>query len=79
MSQVLIRDVRPDVLAALKTRARAHRRSLQGELLALLEQAAVEPPVRSPASVAARIREALGARGGTFTDSTPLVREDRER
>lgn len=79
MPDVLIRNVPGVVVEALKARAAAHRRSLQGELLAVLERAAVESPPESPAAVAARIREALAARGGILADSTPLVREDRQR
>ncbi len=79
MPNLLIRAVPLSVVETLKARAAAHRRSLQGELLALLEQASVEVPERSPAAVAARIREALAERGGAFTDSVPLVREDRQR
>jgi len=79
MPDVLVRDVPTAVVETLKARAVAHRRSLQGELLALLEQASLDVPERSPAAVAARVREALAARGGAFTDSVPLVREDRQR
>ena len=79
MPDVLIRDVPDGVIEALKRRARSHHRSLQGELLSLLEEATAENAERSPAAIAARVREALAARGGTFTDSTPMVREDRER
>ena len=39
MAQVLIRDLRPEVVARLKARARRHRRSLQAELLDILAQA----------------------------------------
>jgi plasmid stability protein len=79
MPAALIRSVPDDVLNALKKRARVHRRSLQGELLALLEQASTDAADQSPAAIATRIRQALAAQGGTFTDSAPLIREDRER
>jgi plasmid stability protein len=42
MPAIHIRDVPEEVLEALKQRARRHHRSLQGELLQLLKQAAVE-------------------------------------
>ncbi len=40
MSAIHIRDIDPETLAALKRLAKSHRRSLQGELLAILDQAA---------------------------------------
>ena len=40
MKSLHIRDVPPDTVAALKRLARQHHRSLQGELRAILEQAA---------------------------------------
>ena len=40
MKSIHIRDVEPAVLGALKRLARAHHRSLQGELHAILERAA---------------------------------------
>lgn len=79
MPDVLIREVPAGALAALKARAASHHRSLQGELRALLEQAAAETPSRTPAAVAARIRAALSASGSSFTDSTGLIRSDRAR
>lgn len=48
MPAVHIRDLAPDVLEALKRRARRHQRSLQGELRSILatvaeEEAPLEP------------------------------------
>lgn len=49
MKSVHIRDVDPSTLDALKRLASAHRRSLQGELLTILERAArAAPPVDAP-------------------------------
>ena len=79
MPDVLIRDVPTHVVEALKARAAAHRRSLQGELLTVLEQAARAADPRSPQEIASAIRERLARSGRTFSDSTPLVREERER
>lgn len=42
MPAVHVRDVPPEVLAALKRRARRHHRSLQGELKELLSEVARE-------------------------------------
>ncbi len=79
MPNVLVRKVPPEVLQALKARASAHRRSLQQELAAVLEEVAHPRPSRSPAEIAAAIRERLARSGRTFGDSAALVREDRTR
>ena len=50
MSSIHVRDVAPATLRALKRLARSNRRSLQGELLAILERAARMAPPEPPAS-----------------------------
>lgn len=79
MPDLLVRDVPQGTVEALKRRAARHRRSLQQELLGILETSAEEPQVKSPAQVAATIRARLAKTGRTFTDSAPSIREDRER
>ena len=79
MPDVLIRDVPEPVLKELKRRAAQHHRSLQGELMTLLELAASQTGVKSPADLADEMRRRLAGTGRTFTDSTPLIRADRER
>ena len=44
MKSILIRAIDEDTLAALKRRARYHHRSLQGELLTILDRAARQAP-----------------------------------
>ena len=44
MGAIHVRNVPDHVLAAIKRRARSHDRSMQKELLAILEQAAGESP-----------------------------------
>ena len=60
MGVVTIRNVDDDVIAALKARARANHRSLEGELRYLLERSAAPRPalgvVRERARMAARYR-----------------------
>lgn len=60
MGVVTIRNVDDDVIAALKARARANHRSLEGELRHLLERSAAPRPslgiVRERARMAARYR-----------------------
>lgn len=63
MSSLYIRDVPGPVLEALKRLAQAHHRSLQGELLVLLERAAQEAP---PASDALPLIPGRSACGGTW-------------
>lgn len=79
VSDVLIRNVPEPVLDELKRRARQHRRSLQQELLSVLEDAAAEAPRPTPAELAATIRARLAQSGRRFGDSAELLREDRER
>lgn len=79
MPDILIRDVSQPVLDRLKERAGRNRRSLQQELLSILDSVASAPPDRSPIEIADAIRTRLEQSGRTFTDSTPLIREDRER
>ena len=75
MSQVLVRDLDPDVVQRLKERARLNGRSLQAELKSILEQAS-----RSNADIrilAERFARRLAKR--RHTDSALLVAEDRRR
>lgn len=76
MAQLLIRDLDPGTIDLLKARAKRHRRSLQGEVRLILEKEAVAGASDAWA-IADRIRASFGAR--RFADSTPLIREDRER
>lgn len=45
MAQILVRDLKKDVVERLKKRARADGRSLQSEVKFILERAAFEPKV----------------------------------
>lgn len=79
MPNVLIRGVPADVAEILKRRAAGNRRSLQQEMLAILDQAAEQPSAMTAAEVATAVRERFAEKGVTFTDSTSLIRTDRER
>lgn len=79
MPNLLVRDVPDDVVEILKRRAARHRRSLQQEMLIILELAATEPSGLSAADVAAAIRARITESGFVFGDSAPLIRADRER
>jgi plasmid stability protein len=71
-----IKDVPDDLAARLRQRAAGNHRSLQGELLALLEEALEERGPLSPAQVLTRVRE-RGVR--TAPDSVEILREARQR
>ena len=79
MADLLVRHVPEPVVRSLKRRAARHRRSLQKELTSILESAAEDSAARSPARVAAAIRNHLAQTGRTFSDSARLVRGDRQR
>lgn len=66
----------PDQLAEkLRRRAERHHRSLQGELLSILEESVALPEPLTPADVLARVRA-----GGTQTpdESATFIRDDRD-
>jgi plasmid stability protein len=76
MAQILARDVDEKLVKRLKTQAKRHGRSLQGEVRSILESAAQYSPLE-----AQRVLRNWQARlaGRKFTDSAELVREDRDR
>lgn len=76
MPQLLIRNLDEETIQSLKTRAKLHNRSLQGEAKRILEEYAAKPD-ESPLAIAERWQGYFAGR--TFTDSTELVREDRLR
>ena len=76
MPDVLVRNVDESVLAKLKDLAKRNRRTVQGELLALINNL-VASATLSDEETAARIKDAL--RGRNFSDSAALLREDRSR
>jgi hypothetical protein len=76
MPDVLVRNVDESVLAKLKDLANRNRRTVQGELLTLINNF-VASATLSDEETAARIKDAL--RGRNFTDSAALMREDRNR
>jgi plasmid stability protein len=75
MAQILVRNLKPKVVARLKKRARAGGRSLESEVREILEEA-TQVDMETARKLADRIRAGLGRR---FSDSTALVREDRDR
>lgn len=76
MSQLLIRNLDEEVIDTLKARAKRHNRSLQGEVKLILEEVARQSD-EMPLAVAERWQAYFAGR--TFSDSTELVRKDRDR
>ncbi len=76
MAQVIVRNLDPEIVAALKARAAAHGRSLEQELRLLLADSA-QPSRREVRAMAASIR-ALCPKPVTV-DLDGLLREDRDR
>jgi hypothetical protein len=70
-----IKNVPDEIAEVLRERAARNHRSLQGELLAIIEEAAGEKSALSPADFMAGVR-ALGLR--TPAESRSMVREDRD-
>jgi plasmid stability protein len=78
MAQVLVRDLDDATVATLKQRAKQHHRSLQSEVRAILVDAANHAPHENlGVHLRAMHVELFGDK--TFSDSTALIREDRER
>lgn len=76
MPDVLVRGVDSEVLKKLKIRADRNGRSLQNELMDVFRSMAGAES-RTDADAAARIKKSLSGR--KFTDSSDLLREDRDR
>jgi antitoxin FitA len=78
MAQVLVRNLTDSVVARLKKRAKTRGRSLQAEVKTILEEASKDVP-EDFWKEADRIREQLKRSGRKFSDTTGLIREDRDR
>ena len=70
-----IKNAPDDVVQRLRARAERHHRSLQGELLAIIEAAVGEDRPATPAEILAEVRR-LGLR--TPSEAAALVRGDRD-
>ncbi|HEY1961401.1 MAG TPA: hypothetical protein VGG69_03195 [Rhizomicrobium sp.] len=77
MAQLLVREIPDTLVSELKKRAKKHGRSAEAEHRAILE-AALKPPADDFWKEADRIRNELRESGRTFTDSTELIRRDRD-
>lgn len=70
-----IKNAPDDLVQRLRERAKRHHRSLQGELLAIIEAAAHEDHPATPAEILAEVRR-LGLR--TPSEAAALIRADRD-
>jgi plasmid stability protein len=70
-----IKNAPDEVVQRLRDRAERNHRSLQGELMAIIEAAAREDRVAGPAAVLAQVRQ-LGLQ--TPAESAAIVRADRD-
>jgi plasmid stability protein len=77
MGQILIRRIAEETVAALKKRAKANGRSAESEARAILDEA-VKAKKHDFWKEAERLRNELAESGRTFSDSTELIRQDRD-
>jgi plasmid stability protein len=75
MPQLLVRDVSPEIVDAIKRRAAANGRSAEAEHRAILEES-LQAERNAFREVAKRLREQTAGRN--LSDSTDLIREDRD-
>ena len=76
MPQILVRGLTPETVERLKRQARLNRRSLQGEVKTIIEEA-IAYSGKEALAVALEWRKRLSGR--RYGDSARLVREDRNR
>ena len=76
MPHILVRDLDPSTIERLKSSAKQHGRSLQGEVKAILEET-IPMTMNEARAVSEKWHKRL--KGGKFSDSAKLIREDRER
>jgi plasmid stability protein len=70
-----IKNAPEDVVQRLRARAERHHRSLQGELMAIIEAAVREERPSTPAAILAEVRR-LGL--STPSEAAAIVRADRD-
>jgi plasmid stability protein len=75
MASLSIKNVPDAVVKRLRDRAARRRRSLQGELLAIIEEAVQLDRLSTPADIVAEVRR-LGLRSPS--ESAALIRGDRD-
>jgi len=71
-----IKKVPDHIAKRLRSRAIKHHRSLQGELLAVLEESVTNEHIATPSELLADVRKSVLR---TTEESTKLIRKDRRR
>ena len=77
MATITVRNLDDTILAQLKRRAEANGRSLEAEVRQILAQASKPTLAESRERLARFRRQHFGDR--VLSDSSPLLREDRDR
>ncbi|HEY4113656.1 MAG TPA: hypothetical protein VGM17_06290 [Rhizomicrobium sp.] len=77
MAQLLVRDISDKLVSALKKRAKQNGRSAEAEHRHILE-AALGPRVSAAWKEIDRLRDELAESGRKFSDSTEIIRRDRD-
>lgn len=76
-SQLVVRNLDPELVRRLKARAAANGRSAEAEHRAILD-AALRPEVARWWAEVSEFREKLAAKYGVMSDSTDDIRHDRD-
>ena len=79
MAQVVVREIEDKTFAALKSRAKRHRRSLEAEVRVILADAVRHEDADEVWAAIARFRAGLRRSKRRFSDSAVLIRQDRAR
>ena len=83
MATLYVENVPNELYEALRSQAKARRRSIAAEVLALLEQNVVTEQQlkarRNLSKLMARLRQEAAKRKGPFPSAEEMIREDRER
>lgn len=83
MAQLIVENLNPLLLEKLNSLSQRHGRSLNEELIAILEQAVnaevIEQAVAMTEATAKLEQARARYSGRSFSDSTELIREDRQR
>lgn len=75
-ASLTIRNIPGKVLVRLRERALRHRRSMQGEILSILETAVAAPAVRMGPKEFLRHIQGLGV--SSPSEAVEMIREDRD-
>ncbi len=79
MSQILVRNLAPEVVERLKQRAERNRRSLEAEVRAILEDMSSHELQQRRIDEFLKVADGIKERAGPQrSDSVGLVREDRD-